>query len=519
MAVIKCPECGSEISSESARCPNCGVPAEVWAEEISSSYSPPVASKNNSEEKHIVECCEESKGKGRFNKIIAAIVIVLLVALLGVAALKLTSNHLIGRSKSEAEYRSAVYAHITDSHGEAIDSYDSFVLSDNGEAYITVTFKAALEMGGYLNAHADLVLDDECNIISCSFCDTFGSHAGKSDEPTSENWDWDDGESTLYQEFILRKTEQLTGFVISLEMDNYEEHEIVENGHTYIDVFAFINIEEMAGTPIDVGSAFQLYALINPDNEEDLFIVITGNSTGEIYRYDHTSIPHETTDNDKSENNTSSILESEDDDYGQEDELVSTPENTDHEISRPEEDTTSTGKVTTPELIINETDQTVNSKYFSLSGYATDENYSVTLTINGEAVRVNPTWGTWSRDYTLTEGKNVFTIVATNEVGKSTTKTVTVVFNIGAPELTINETDQTVNSKYFSLSGYATDENYSVTLTINGEAVRVNPTWGTWSRDYTLTEGKNVFTVVATNEAGKSTTETVTIVFNTGAPE
>ena len=405
MALIKCPECGSEIPSEAARCPNCGVPAEVWVEEISSSYSPPVASKNNSEEKHIVERCEESKGKGRFNKIIAAIVIVLLVALLGVAALKLTSNHLIGRSKSEAEYRSAVYAHITDSHGEAIDSYDSFVLSDNGEAYI----------------------------ISCSLCDTFGSHAGKSDEPTSENWDWDDGGSTLYQEFILRKTEQLTGFVISLEMDNYEEHEIVENGHAYIDVFAFINIEEMAGTPIDVGSAFQLYALINPDNEEDLFIVITGNSTGEIYRYDHTSIPHETTDNDKSENNTSSILESEDDDYGQEDELVSTPENTDHEISRPEEDTTSTGKVTTPELIINETDQTVSSKYFSLSGSATDSNYDVTLTINGEDVWVN-TWGKWSQDYTLTEGKNVFTIVATNEAGKSTTETVTIVFNTGAPE-------------------------------------------------------------------------------------
>lgn len=51
MALIKCPECGSEISSEAARCPNCGVPAEVWVEEISSSYSPPVASKNNSEAK------------------------------------------------------------------------------------------------------------------------------------------------------------------------------------------------------------------------------------------------------------------------------------------------------------------------------------------------------------------------------------------------------------------------------------------------------------------------------------
>ena len=127
--------------------------------------------------------------------------------------------------------------------------------------------------------------------------------------------------------------------------------------------------------------------------------------------------------------------------------------------------------------------------------------------------------GTWSRDYTLTEGKNVFIIVATNEVGKSTTETVTVVFNIGAPELTINETDQSVSSKYFRLSGYATDSNYDVTLTINGEDVSVDPTWGTWSRDYTLTEGKNVFTIVATNEVGKSTTETVTVVFNIGAPE
>ena len=395
--------------------------------------------------------------------------------------------------------------------GLSVGNYESFRLNEDCSASATVKVTVALEGLGSMEMSCELRLDESCQITSCSLCNMgIGYNGGAQDLGES---------STVYQSYIIDTAEQLTGFSISVEMGNYREQEIVENGHTYIDVFAFINIEEMAGTPIDVGSAFQLYALINPDNEEDLFIVITGNSTGEIYRYDHTSIPHETTDNDKSENNTSSILESEDDDYGQEDELVSTPENTDHEISRPEEDTTSTGKVTTPELIINETDQTVNSKYFSLSGYATDKNYSVTLTINGEAVRVNPTWGTWSRDYTLTEGKNVFTIVATNEVGKSTTETVTVVFNIGAPELTINETDQTVSSKYFSLSGYATDKNYSVTLTINGEAVRVNPTWGTWSRDYTLTEGKNVFTVVATNEAGKSTTETVTVVFNFGAPE
>ena len=415
------------------------------------------------------------------------------------------------QEKQEQNSKAAIREHLDTIHGLSVGNYESFRLNEDCSASATVKVTVALEGLGSMEMSCELRLDESCQITSCSLCNMgIGYNGGAQDLGES---------STVYQSYFIDTAEQLTGFSISVEMGNYREQEIVENGHTYIDVFAFINIEEMAGTPIDVGSAFQLYALINPDNEEDLFIVITGNSTGEIYRYDHTSIPHETTDNDKSENNTSSILESEDDDYGQEDELVSTPENTDHEISRPEEDTTSTGKVTTPELIINETDQTVNSKYFSLSGYATDKNYSVTLTINGEAVRVNPTWGTWSRDYTLTEGKNVFTIVATNEVGKSTTETVTVVFNIGAPELTINETDQTVSSKYFSLSGYATDKNYSVTLTINGEAVRVNPTWGTWSRDYTLTEGKNVFTVVATNEAGKSTTETVTVVFNFGAPE
>ena len=417
------------------------------------------------------------------------------------------------QEKQEQNSKAAIREHLDTIHGLSVGNYESFRLNEDCSASATVKVTVALEGLGSMEMSCELRLDESCQITSCSLCNMgIGYNGGAQDLELGES-------STVYQSYIIDTAEQLTGFSISVEMGNYREQEIIENGHTYIDVFAFINIEEMAGTPIDVGSAFQLYALINPDNEEDLFIVITGNSTGEIYRYDHTSIPHETTDNDKSENNTSSILESEDDDYGQEDELVSTPENTDHEISRPEEDTTSTGKVTTPELIINETDQTVNSKYFSLSGYATDKNYSVTLTINGEAVRVNPTWGTWSRDYTLTEGKNVFIIVATNEVGKSTTETVTVVFNIGAPELTINETDQTVSSKYFSLSGYATDKNYSVTLTINGEAVRVNPTWGTWSRDYTLTEGKNVFIIVATNEVGKSTTETVTVVFNIGAPE
>ena len=205
------------------------------------------------------------------------------------------------QEKQEQNSKAAIREHLDTIHGLSVGNYESFRLNEDCSASATVKVTVALEGLGSMEMSCELRLDESCQITSCSLCNMgIGYNGGAQDLGES---------STVYQSYIIDTAEQLTGFSISVEMGNYREQEIVENGHTYIDVFAFINIEEMAGTPIDVGSAFQLYALINPDNEEDLFIVITGNSTGEIYRYDHTSIPHETTDNDKSENKTSSILE------------------------------------------------------------------------------------------------------------------------------------------------------------------------------------------------------------------
>lgn len=197
---------------------------------------------------------------------------------------------LSGCGNSESDYKSAISEHMRIQHDVSIDSYQRFNIYDNGVAHAYVNVTTGLEVGESGGMSAKLTVDEYCNITSCSFCDTLGANAGKGDETISENSALET--STKYQNFILRKTEQLTGFVISVEMGNYEEREVIENGRTYIDIFAFINIEEMAGTPIYSNSVFKLYAIINPDDEEDLFIAITGNSTGEIYRYDHTSIPH-----------------------------------------------------------------------------------------------------------------------------------------------------------------------------------------------------------------------------------
>ena len=178
---------------------------------------------------------------------------------------------------------------------------------------------------------------------------------------------------------------------------------------------------------------------------------------------------------------------------------------------------TVTYNVGAPTLTLNQGDQTVTDKYFTVSGKATDANYSVAVTINGESVNVNY-YGNWSKQYELSEGENTFEVIATNENGKQTKKSVTVTYNVGAPTLTLNQGDQTVTDKYFTVSGKATDANYSVAVTINGESVNVNY-YGNWSKQYELSEGENIFEVVATNEKGKQTKKNVAITLKVGDPE
>jgi hypothetical protein len=161
-------------------------------------------------------------------------------------------------------------------------------------------------------------------------------------------------------------------------------------------------------------------------------------------------------------------------------------------------------------------DQTVTNKSFTLSGNVSDSNFSVTLSMNGETVNVAYN-GTWSKNVTLNEGANTFTFVATNTVGKSITKSVTITFSVGGPQLTVNQMDQTVTNRSFTLSGNTSDSNFAVTLSMNGETVNVAYN-GTWSKNVTLSEGANTFTFVATNAAGKSITKSVTITLTVSAP-
>ena len=148
-----------------------------------------------------------------------------------------------------------------------------------------------------------------------------------------------------------------------------------------------------------------------------------------------------------------------------------------------------------------------------------DNNGSVSVTVNGKNVYVDSWNGSWSKAYTLTEGENTFDVVATNENGKKTKKSITVTYTVGAPKLVINQGDQTVTDEEFTLSGKATDDNYSVSVTVNGKNVYVDSWNGNWSKTYTLTEGENNFDVVAKNENGKQTKKSIMVTLTIGDPE
>ena len=78
---------------------------------------------------------------------------------------------LSGCGKSESEYKSAISEHMRSEHGVSIDSYESFSISDNGGASANVNVTEWLEGGGSIGMRAQLTVDEECNISSCSWCD------------------------------------------------------------------------------------------------------------------------------------------------------------------------------------------------------------------------------------------------------------------------------------------------------------------------------------------------------------
>lgn len=139
------------------------------------------------------------------------------------------------------------------------------------------------------------------------------------------------------------------------------------------------------------------------------------------------------------------------------------------------------------------------------------------VTVNGTAVTVSN--GSFSKSVNLSEGSNTITVVATNAVGLSTTKTVSVTRDMTGPTLTVSApTNNLVTAaSSITVSGTVSDAHGVSSLTINGTAVTVAAN-GSFSKAVTLSAGANTITVIATDSVGNTTTVTRTVKKATSGP-
>lgn len=171
--------------------------------------------------------------------------------------------------------------------------------------------------------------------------------------------------------------------------------------------------------------------------------------------------------------------------------------------------------ITSPEsgLLTNEADITVEG--------TASPTTTVQLKSNGEELDSTAVGddGKFTIPTELTEGENEFTVVSTmdgNPVGES--DPVTVTLDTESPELTIDNPKKgdKLNRETVTVEGAVADDHLEF-VRVNGQKATVKD--GNYSKRILLDNGENEIEVVAQDEAGNSTTESVTVQVKYDAPE
>jgi len=140
------------------------------------------------------------------------------------------------------------------------------------------------------------------------------------------------------------------------------------------------------------------------------------------------------------------------------------------------------------------------------------------FTVNGQPVEV-ATDGSFTITLNLTEGTNIVNLVASDDMGKTTTRELFIVYDTTAPTFTVTPSARLTRDSGIKLTGsiQLISETGPVTLSVNGRNIPVN-TDGTFEYEVLLEEGQNVIDVTATDAAGNSATTELTVTRDTAAP-
>ena len=172
-----------------------------------------------------------------------------------------------------------------------------------------------------------------------------------------------------------------------------------------------------------------------------------------------------------------------------------------------------------PNIVFTVTDETngsgvkIDSLSVKIDGRAITSGITKTAITNGYSVTVTPS--------TLSDGSHTVTInCADNDGNRATEKSTTFTVDTVPPVLNVTSPDDGLitNKSTVVVAGTTNDSTSSpVTLTVNGNKVSVGSN-GSFSTTVTLSEGENTITIEAVDKAGKVSTVTRTVTYDSSTP-
>lgn len=178
-------------------------------------------------------------------------------------------------------------------------------------------------------------------------------------------------------------------------------------------------------------------------------------------------------------------------------------------------------EVETPEITNPEDGLITGEEEVSIEGTATTDTDMKLMNGDEEIDVVTVTEdGAFSLDATLDEGDNELTAVTlVDDEETEISDAVTVTLDTVAPELSIDKPadGEKTNRETVTVEGTAKDEHLE-SVTVNGEEATVDDD-GSYSKRILLDNGENDIEVIAKDEAGNETSETVTLDVKYDAPE
>ncbi len=146
---------------------------------------------------------------------------------------------------------------------------------------------------------------------------------------------------------------------------------------------------------------------------------------------------------------------------------------------------------------------------------------STTVTVDGQAA--TRTGQAWQASFaSLPEGNHRFTVVATDEAGNDTTKTVDVFVDLSPPEVAITQppTGTLTREGGIPVSG-TVQETSTVTVAVNGvpaAAARTSPSTWSFTATVPLQEGTQALVALATDAAGRTDDDQVSVTRDSTPP-